>query len=349
MSSIPLDLLGDIVDQLQHDRASLKACSLVASSFSFPSQRHLFGTTWLKCHDLNPRKISSTPPYSDKKRTPTSTIQKISVLFAKSPHLGGTYVRHLTAELFFSFKLTDGETQLHSVLRATSNLETFALAGGPIRWRSLSRPLASTILDVIAQPSLFRLHLWSMQGVPAAIIFGALSSMTVLSISNTTIQPEDANSAVKKSSRLKQLMLSNTDASVHALILSPWAPTLSNVTRLLISVGRGRDFGGTERLFALSATLMRLMDAQEKTSLTSFIPEGFATAPGLFATTLASLPHAALTLVFSNGRFPLEKPRLERTPIPGLGADVTGLGGKSIDAKTVIRYQFHRSTGQSGF
>ncbi|KAJ7468793.1 hypothetical protein FB451DRAFT_1257333 [Mycena latifolia] len=248
MPSIPLDLIAAIVDELKHDRTSLKACSLAAAAFCPPGQRHLFRTMWLHVEHWGIRSRNFTPSYSGERRTPSGTIQKISALLSESPHLA-TYVRHLTIELPTS---PDEETLLEHTLQTVRNLETLAISGNLVLWNSLSPPLASTILEVMARPALNRLHLWGIQNVPANAIFRALSSMAVLSIYETTAAHHEhqppANSLPQIASRLEQFLLSDSEPATYALIQSPRAPELTKVRWLLLRVGGGNPEHGAERL-----------------------------------------------------------------------------------------------------
>ncbi|KAJ6564623.1 hypothetical protein B0H19DRAFT_1141565 [Mycena capillaripes] len=333
MPSIPDDLIPSIVQELEHDRTSLKACSLVGSSFRSPSQRRLFHSMWLHPNRIKLQVMSRSvvPSYSGEYRVPSSTIRRASTLLSGSPHLA-SYIRHLTIELTTS---PDEAALLEQFLQKVRNLETFAISGTLIDWNRLLPALASTILNVIALPSLSRLHLWSMENIPATLIFTALSSMVVLSIDETTVAHTSiANSSSSGiASRLEQLILSTDQAEIYALIHSPGAPTLRNVRRLLLHMSEKTGPGAERLLSSLFGTLthlvldygdfagtLRFPTLPTLCSITlqiccgftqRFIPEGLAE-------TLTRLPRAALTLVFATTAYSWAEPRPNQNPLVGL-------------------------------
>ncbi|KAJ7176144.1 hypothetical protein C8R43DRAFT_975076 [Mycena crocata] len=317
MVPIPNELTAAIVDELQHDRESLKSCSLVGPSFCAASQRHLFHSMWLHPDAWWLLSRVFSQPHITENRTPASSIRRVSALFSESPHLA-TYVRHLAVDLTTS---PDQAKLLVQILRNVRNLETFAISSTGIDWNALPPALASTILDVFARPSLKRIHLWCLKNIPASVILGALSSTTVLLISSCTAAypeypPITRPELAQNVSRLEQLLLSTTDPASYDLILSPHAPQLKHVTRLMLRADRRTRLGAEELLSRLCGTLTHLvLDAEE---FGAPCPLSFPTLPKLRSVTLrlslgvakrfvseglagilTALPPAALTIVFS--------------------------------------------------
>ncbi|KAJ6537269.1 hypothetical protein DFH09DRAFT_1091106 [Mycena vulgaris] len=286
MASVPHELIAAIVDELEHDRDSLKACSLAAAAFCSPSQRHLFRSMWL--HRANWQFYTAQQQALHRGTSiPSGTIRGMAAILSKSPHLA-SYVRDLTIDLPDS---ADEDIPLERVLHAVPNVERFVISGLAVRWSDLSPPLASAILDVLARPALDCLHLLNLRDVPTTAILRVLSTVRVLSIHHTTFREDeegsrgppsaarlqDLISAVKvlsihhtavrgdeggsprpPSARLQHLILSTSLPATFALIFSPHAPRLTNVKKLLLRVdvsGRAQ----TERLLSsISGTLQDL-------------------------------------------------------------------------------------------
>ncbi|KAJ6574224.1 hypothetical protein B0H19DRAFT_1123960 [Mycena capillaripes] len=269
MTSLPDELIAAVVDELEHDRESLKACSLVGASFCAPSQRRLFHSMWLH-HDawwFSSR--SYTPSYSGERGTPGSTIRTLAPVLSESPHLA-TYVRRLTIDLT---TFPEEAALLAQMLRAMQNLKTFAVSSSFLNWNDLPLALTSACLDVLELPSLDRLHLWCIENIPASVILGALSSTTVLSIFSSTIatQLELPTSAAEpvpeNTSRLHKLLLTSSESSSYDLILSPRAPELTQMTTLLLRPHIATKLGAERLLSSLSGTLTHLILDSERAPL----------------------------------------------------------------------------------
>ncbi|KAJ6592563.1 hypothetical protein B0H19DRAFT_1224478 [Mycena capillaripes] len=337
MVPIPNELTAAIVDELQHNRESLKSCSLVGHPFCTASQRHLFHSMWLRPEAWWLLSRVFAPPQTTENRTPASSIRRVSALFSESPHLA-TYVRHLAVDLTTS---PDEAKLLAQIIRTVQNLETFAISSTLINWNALPPALASTILNVLARPSLNRVHLWCIENLPASVILGALSSTTVLFISSgTTAYPDSEYPPTTRPepqnvSRVEQLLLAITDPATYEIILSPYAPQLKHVTRLMLRADTRTRLCAEVLLSSLSETLTHLgLDAEgfgapcplsfptlpKLRSVTlrvslgvakRFIPEGFA---GI----LTALPPAALTIVFSIVTRSITDPWRDDGPVAGL-------------------------------
>ncbi|KAJ7609246.1 hypothetical protein DFH06DRAFT_189733 [Mycena polygramma] len=312
MSSIPHELIAAIVDELEHDRASLKACSLVASAFCSPSQRHLFRAMWL--HRENWQFYTSVQEALHRGTTvPSGTIKRGSALLSESPHLAA-YVRDLTIDLSDS---ANEDVPLAHVLQAAQNLERFVISGLVVHWGDLSGPLVSTLLDAFARPGLKSVHLLNMRDVPASAMLRVLASARVVSIHYSTFTEEEElaeNASPDVVSVLNHLILSTGMPSTYDLILSPRAPQLRNVTKLLLRVDTAARLHAERLLSSLAGTLVQLeLDFGELSFpftlthlphlrvLTLRIFRGIARRlPDGFAGTLAglSLPTLTLTTIF---------------------------------------------------
>ncbi|KAJ7500638.1 hypothetical protein B0H11DRAFT_2275840 [Mycena galericulata] len=257
MTSIPHELVAAIVDELEDDRVSLKACSVVTSAFCPPSQRHLFRSMWL--HRENWKHYTPAQRALHKGTlVPSGTIKSAYALLSESPHLAG-YVRDLTIDLPES---ANEDMPLEHVLRVVSNLERLVISGMVVRWDELTPPLASSILDVLARPALGSLHLLNMRNFPIAPIHRALSSMRVLSIHHTTLISEEEEDETPRNtmpltgSCLEELILNTSLPSTFAAILSPDAPHLTRVRKLALYLGAGHL--ADKLLMSLARTLLHL-------------------------------------------------------------------------------------------
>ncbi|KAJ7654292.1 hypothetical protein B0H17DRAFT_1214387 [Mycena rosella] len=313
MATVPHELIAAIVDELEDDRESLKACSMVATAFCPPSQRHLFRSMWLHRANWQFYTVAQQAPHRGTS-IPSGTIRRVSSLLSESPHLA-IYVRDLTIDLPDS---ADEDVPLEQILQAVLNLERFVISGLFVRWGDLPLPLASAILDIFARPALERLHLLNMQGVPAPAVLRVLSFVRVLSIDHTTFAEEDEGSSESawplSAPRLHHLILSTSIPPTYALMLSPRAPRLTHLKKVLLRVDISARPHAERLLSSIADTLeeleldcgdlsspLHLPNLPNLRSLTLRIFRGLARhLPNGFAQTLSALPRiAALTLIFA--------------------------------------------------
>ncbi|KAJ7158994.1 hypothetical protein C8R43DRAFT_357643 [Mycena crocata] len=310
MASIPSELIAAIVDELEDDRESLKACSTVAPPFCSPSQSHLFRSMWL--HRENWHFYTGVQQALHRGTTiPSGTIKKVYSLLSESPHLA-VYVRDLTIDLPDS---TDEDKPLEHVLQVATNLERFVVSGLSLPWGDLSGPLSSTIVEVFARPTLQRLHLYNVYDVPESAVFRMLSFKTVLSIHHTIMASDEEEENAHKRyppSQLEHLILSTSLPATYELVLSPRAPKFPRIKQLTVRLDRGARIHA-ERLFSSVAdTLTHLeLDCGELSvplnlphlphlsSVTFRIFRGLArTQPDGLGRTLLGLPRVRLTMMY---------------------------------------------------
>ncbi|KAK7055693.1 hypothetical protein R3P38DRAFT_2600670 [Favolaschia claudopus] len=324
--AVPPELVAKIVDELEHDRASLKACSFVATPFRGPSQRHLLRSIWI--HRENWKYYSNWQKGLHKGTTvPSGTIKSFSSLLSESPYLAG-YIRDLTIDLPDS---ADEDIPLAGVLQTAPNLERFVISGLSTRWTDLSPALASTILDVFTRPSLSILHLLDIKGIPESEVMRALSAMNIFSLHTTTFEPEPHTDSIHRPmSNAKHLLLGTNHPSTYEAILSRRAPKLGNVKRLFLTLNGNRHFDEVLMSVANSLTCLELDCGRLNTSfqlptlphlctlilhisqdLTRRIPEGLAR-------TLRGLQLVSLTMIFAIQNRIVEEPWADEGPLIGL-------------------------------
>ncbi|KAJ7613205.1 hypothetical protein FB45DRAFT_939141 [Roridomyces roridus] len=234
MTSIPHELVASIVDELQHDRGSLKSCSTVSSSFCPPSQRHLFRSMWL--HRENWKHYTPTQrALQAGNSVPSGTIKGAFNLLSESPHLAA-YVRDLTVDLPDS---ADEDAPLEHILRTAANLERFVVFGLAARWMEIPPVLESALLDVFARPTLNGLHFLHLHGIPTRVIHRALTSLKVLSFYNTSAAPDQYDEPASQASpaSVEELILCRNMSTTHMRIVSANAPPLAQLRRLFLWSG----------------------------------------------------------------------------------------------------------------
>ncbi|KAJ7142416.1 hypothetical protein C8R44DRAFT_865760 [Mycena epipterygia] len=329
MATIPNELVGAILDELEHDYQSLKRCSLVATSFCVPSQRHLFRSIWVHRGDWHSYTFAQQAVHRGIP-IPSGTIMGSHTLFTESPHLA-LYVRDLAIDLPAS---EDEDITLKHVLQKLPNLERFLISGMTVHWGDLSAGLRSVVLAILSQPTLDRLHLLNMRGVPTTVLLRMLPSMRALSIHRTTFRGEDASSEIMElpvASRLEHITISTNMRSTYKLIL-PHAPGLTNVTKVRIFIDFFSCMGPEKLLSGLGGTLQHLeLDCDRL-----YYPFTLPTLPALrtleirvsngskrcmpdgLAGTLVALPRVPLKIVFSISDRPLEPAWDDEGPLAGL-------------------------------
>ncbi|KAJ7117258.1 hypothetical protein C8R43DRAFT_1112842 [Mycena crocata] len=329
MVSIPSELITAIVDELEHDRDSLKACSVVTVAFCAASQHHLFRSMWL--HRENSHFYTDTGQFLHSGTTiPSGTIKKAFSILSESPHLAA-YVQDLTIDLPES---ADEDKPLAHILQVATNLERFVVSGLSLPWGSLPAPLASTILEVFTRPMVRRLHLHNVQEVPESAVWHMMSSKTVLSI-HTVVVPDGEDSKHYPSSQLEHLILTASLPAIYELVLSPRAPKFTRITHLTVRIDSGTSVFTDRLLSSLADTLthldlncgvlsfpLTLPNLPRLRSVTLRILTGLVRShPDGLAETLLGLPRVALTLIYGVQIRARETNWAVDGPIIGLTAD----------------------------
>jgi hypothetical protein len=157
--SLPPEILNVIVHEVD-DTASLRRCSLVSTTFLYPSQQCLFHSLHLHPDDIQPA----------------------HTLFQGSPHLA-IYVRDVKLDLEESWTQNLDYALVPSLLGMLSNIESLRVRGTSANF-SLANvpPLTSALCHALALPSLERFELADISDVPPSLLLTAVSSVTHLKI-----------------------------------------------------------------------------------------------------------------------------------------------------------------------
>ena len=239
LSSLPQELIDAIIYQVD-DRKTLNACSLVASSFVFPSQRHIFHT------------IDLDAPASRKK-----AYARFLRLLTINPHLG-MYVRSLrlgddSDDFGSSRSWIIHAKNLPQFFQLLPRLESFSLTfnSDEMDWKSIPAEIRSAFGRLFRLPTLQAISLEFICGFPPHLLFG-LKHLKQLSLSCVDVDSSEVYS--HSVSELRQLHLRGTPPPTIAVIsrcLSESPPTLrelaitptlepgfcSAISELMIAVG----------------------------------------------------------------------------------------------------------------
>jgi hypothetical protein len=240
MSPLPQELFDTIIDEIR-DKETLKACALVATSFLPPSQRNLF------------RKIQLGGPRS-RRDTP--------VFLAGFPYLVA-YIRDLT---IYVRDTAWNSVAVSVVLRSARDIESLVFCGRASNWSRLGDEVSSTLLDCLSRPSLRRLDLTHMEGVPAALI-SAATAIPVISFYRVRMDlGEEISDHLRDSapaSRLRHLILADTGPAVLAIcdfLLHPRNPAyIQQIERLEIRIDQHSASYDARIIAACAATLKSLV------------------------------------------------------------------------------------------
>ncbi|KAJ7225019.1 hypothetical protein C8J57DRAFT_1253003 [Mycena rebaudengoi] len=200
MASLPQELVNYVVDQLD-DYPSLNSCALVSTSFVAPAQQAIFHS--LSIYTELDRRGHPTPPEASDSLT-------------AFPHLAG-YIRVLKIDIVHDNLEAEA---LNSILRAVRNLDRLIISGAGMRWTSIAPTLRMAIQDITTLPSLYGLHLVSIDDLPSQFIYRAASLVSVLSTHYVNLeQSGDANHPPNLISdvRLTHLLLSSFGPQSKAL------------------------------------------------------------------------------------------------------------------------------------
>ncbi|KAJ7290411.1 hypothetical protein C8J57DRAFT_1611266 [Mycena rebaudengoi] len=233
VTDLPPELIADIIKDFADDIYSLKACLYRED-----------------CHDIDRDYVRRTP----------GTIQKGFLLLQNSPG----YIRDLSIDLPYSAKERLALEHVIGTLSTLHSLEWFVIAGHCIHWQNVSVALKTSIMGILAQPTLSRLHILDIRALPAVVLLRAMSSVTVFSLCSTQfaevdISPDELD--ILASARCEHLILgySSLESSrTSELLLSSRASWISRITRLSIYVDTRSRLSAERLLAATSVTLQQL-------------------------------------------------------------------------------------------
>ena len=217
MSRLPQELIDVIINQVD-DRKTLKACSLVASSFVCPSQRLLFHTVDLDNVVPTPRK---------------KAYARFLRLLTLNPVLG-TYVRSLRLgdgpeDFGLSRSWIVNAKNLPQLFQFLPRLEIFSLTFNSDErdWKSIPADIRSAFEHLFYLPTVQAVSLDFIRGFPPQLLFG-LMRLKRLSLSFVDVDVNDIHCHLAVS-ELRELHLRGTPPSTIAAItrcLPQSSPTL---------------------------------------------------------------------------------------------------------------------------
>ena len=207
MPSLPQELIDVIINQVD-DHKTLKACSLVASSFVCPSQKLLFLTVDL---DNAPRK---------------KAYARFLRLLILNPLLG-TYVRSLrlgddSEDFGFSRSWIIHAKSLPQLFQLIPRLEIFSLTfnSDERNWKSIPADIRSAFERLFYLPTVQAVSLEFIRGFPSLLLF-ELMRLKRLSLSFVDVEANDIHRHLAVS-ELRELHLRGTPS-----------PTIAAITRCL--------------------------------------------------------------------------------------------------------------------
>ncbi|KAJ7359670.1 hypothetical protein DFH08DRAFT_414841 [Mycena albidolilacea] len=240
MSPLPQELFNAIIDQVR-GKETLKACALVATSFLPPSQRNLFRKVELGGH---------------------SPGRGTSATLAEFPHLV-SYIRDLTIYLWGT---ASEYLAVAVILRSVQSIKSLTVFGRFRNWKRLGDEASSAVLDCLSRPSLRRLALSNVLGVPAALILAATAIPVVeLKYIHVARLREDTSEQLHASApvpRLRHLILGDagsTDRPFCDFLLHPRNPAYTQqIERLEIKIDQ-RSANYDERIMAACAATLKYL------------------------------------------------------------------------------------------
>ncbi|KAJ7359673.1 hypothetical protein DFH08DRAFT_414789 [Mycena albidolilacea] len=240
MALLPQELFEAIIDQVC-DKETLKACALVATSFLPASQRNLFRKVELGGH---------------------SPGRGTSATLAEFPHLV-SYIRDLTIYLWGT---ASEYLAVAVILRSVQSIESLTVFGRFRNWKRLGDEASSALLDCLSRPSLRRLALSNVLGIPAALILAA-TAIPVVEFKSVHLARlgEDISEQLHASApvpRLRHLILGDAKPEalrVCNLLLHPWNPAYTQqIERLEINIDQ-RSANYDERIMAVCAATLKYL------------------------------------------------------------------------------------------
>ncbi|KAJ7832090.1 hypothetical protein B0H14DRAFT_3872092 [Mycena olivaceomarginata] len=238
MAHLPQELFDTIIDKIR-DKDTLKACALVATSFLLPSQRNLFRKIRLGEHSRDTFAVFAT--------------------LAEFPRLV-SYIRDLT--IFMWDLVSENILAVAVILRSVQSIESLFVFGGFGNWGRLGDEACSVLLHFLSRPSLRRLELSNVLGIPVALIFAA-TTIPVLSLKYVRMDlGEDISEQLHASApvpRLRHLILDDVAPAIYDFLLHPRKLAYTQqIERLEIKIAQRSASYGERIMAACAATLKYL-------------------------------------------------------------------------------------------
>lgn len=223
MPRLPHELIDVIINQVD-DRKTLKACSLVASSFVCPSQRLLFLTVDLDNATLTPRK---------------KAYARFLRILTLNPILG-TYVRSLrlgddSEDFYFSRSWIIHAKNLPQLFQLLPRLEIFYLTfnSDERNWKSIPADIRSAFERLFYLPTVQSISLEFIREFPPQLLFN-LMRLKRLSLSFVDVDANDIH-CHSAASELRELHLRGTPPSTIAAITRSLPRSSPTLRRLAIT------------------------------------------------------------------------------------------------------------------
>jgi hypothetical protein len=238
MAHLPQELFDTIIDKIR-DKETLKACALVATSFLLPSQRNLFRKIRLGEHSRD-------------------TFAAFAAL-AEFPRLV-SYIRDLT--IFMWDLVSENILAVAVILRSVQSIESLFVFGGFGNWGRLGDEACSVLLHFLSRPSLRRLELSNVLGIPVALILAA-TTIPVVSFKYVRMDlGEDISERLLASApvpRLRHLILDDVAPAIYDFLLHPRKLAYTQqIERLEIKIAQRSASYGERIMAACAATLKYL-------------------------------------------------------------------------------------------
>lgn len=268
-STLPIELLDIIIDELHDDLFSLRALSLVCRAFRKPCRTLIFSTISLPAPDFNARLF-------------VTTCSKLYSLLRVSPEIA-LLIKDLRVEdgsraqsRHFGFSWVGVEPSFTLILEKVVNLKRFSLTGHDeaLDWGNMSGPLRETLCATFRRPKLKHIVLcdigFSSLSEFSTVFMGceALEHMEVL-LSHTKRRVFHATSEFPDTitstrAQLKSLRVGMSPAPAHGfidLLLSPHSPFDIDHLRSLSAASRERfDHSGIEHLLNRTTSSLKHLE-----------------------------------------------------------------------------------------
>lgn len=238
---LPPELIEAIIDEVgaQRDTPTLRSCSLVAFTFVFRAQTHLFSTI-----DLD-KAQHSRKKYHD----------RFHRLLLKSPHLG-TYVRHLRlgddAEDEYGYTnrdfdiatgqrrswITDSRT-LPYTLSFLPRLRSFSLTFNSewTNWESdIPVETRRAFENLFALPSLCAVSLEFVTGLPGDVLLGLVAKMELLGLSCVEVGDTALMMPKRVDARPKALYFRGTSPAAIQIVAQALSARSTHATLRKLSI-----------------------------------------------------------------------------------------------------------------
>ncbi|KAF8960228.1 hypothetical protein BDZ97DRAFT_1328967 [Flammula alnicola] len=245
-------IIGEIASAKPHNESltTLRACSLVSTTFHFHSRKHLFSEIKFIVDDFSPKRVARLVKVLKHNKDLLSSIRSINIVFDMrpcTPHrifgsakLGRLHQKSRLADFYAARKLGLKENSVIILLKLFTGvgIEKLSLDAqhGLLNWAQVSDRIKDAIDRIYSKPSLESLRFINIYNLPHSFVTGELQSNSLHELSLCDVRfmqrtevpsPETCEVASRNLARIERLTMIYSPYMGFFQVLRPFLNSVS--------------------------------------------------------------------------------------------------------------------------